>query len=52
LLLELIFITPDDVDLPVVTPCEATYEEKTDFEYDTVTVLGEVGGTVKVQDVH
>ena len=52
LLLELNFKTPDKVDLPVVTACTATYEEETDFEYDTVTVLGEVGGTVKVQDVH
>ncbi len=52
LLLDKIVIPPaGGAGAQVITDVEARYEEVTDFEYDSVTILPE-GPTIAVQDVH
>lgn len=51
LLLDRIVHEPSGPVSQVVTVVEARYEEETDFEYDTVTILPD-GMSVPVQEVH
>jgi hypothetical protein len=49
LLLELLSEPPTGGVPDVLWPCTVAYEQTTDMEYDTVTILGDGGGTVKVE---
>jgi hypothetical protein len=49
LLLELVSELPIGGVPDVLWPCTVAYEQTTDMEYDTVTILGDGGGTVKVE---
>jgi hypothetical protein len=51
LLLDKIVIPPSGPVAQVITDVEVRYEEITDVEYDTVTILPD-GPSVPVQDVH
>lgn len=51
LLLDLTIREPSGPVPEVITQVEARYEEVTDFEYETVTILP-IGTTIPVQDVH
>lgn len=50
LLLDKVVIAPVDPVVPVITDVEARYEETTDFEYDTVTILPD-GPSIPVEEV-
>ncbi len=51
LLLDKIVIAPTDIVGPAITDVEVRYEEITDFEYDTVTILPD-GPSIPVEEVH
>lgn len=51
LLLDKIVIAPTDIVGPAITDVEVRYEETTDFEYDTVTILPD-GPSIPVEEVH
>jgi hypothetical protein len=48
LLLDKVITPPTGVVAQVITPVEVRYEEKTDFIYDTVTILPD-GATIRVE---
>jgi hypothetical protein len=51
ILLDLVVHEPTGPVAQVITTVEARYEEETDFEYETVTILPD-GVSVPVRDVH
>ena len=49
LLLEFLSEAPTGGVPDVLWPCTVEYEQSTATEYDTVTIMGDGGGTVKVE---